>query len=67
MGNLQDFWNNYKGAILGVIISILILITKLYNLVIALILIVIGAIAGNYIQYNKEVVKSKIKEFIDRM
>ena len=35
MGNLQDFWNHYKGAIIGVIVAILILITRLYNLIVA--------------------------------
>ena len=67
MENIQNFWNNYKGAILGIIVAILVLVTKIYNVVIAIILIVIGAIAGNYIQHNKEVVKDKIKGFIDRM
>lgn len=64
---LQDFWNNYKGAIIGAIIAFLILITKFYNLVIAIILIIGGAIIGNYIQQNKDYVKDRIKSFIDRM
>ena len=67
MSNLGDFWNNYKGAIIGVIVAILILITKIYNLIVGIILIVIGAILGNYIQKNKEYVKDKIKGFIDRI
>ncbi len=67
MENLRDFWNQYKGAIIGVIVAILILITKLYNLVMGIILIVICAIAGNYIQLNKEEVKDKIKRFIDKI
>ena len=67
MGNLKDFWNNYKGAIIGIIIAILILITKLYNLRVAIILIVMGAFVGNYVQQNKQYVKDKIKQFIDRM
>ena len=49
------------------IVAILILITKIYYLVVAIILIVIGAIVGNYIQQNKEIVKDKIKGFIDRI
>ena len=43
MGNLRDFWNNYKGIIIGVIIAILILVTRLYNLIVAVILIFLGA------------------------
>ena len=67
MEKLKEFWNNYKGAILGVIVAILILATKIYNLIVAIILIVIGALAGNYVQQNKQYVKDKIKQFIDRM
>ena len=67
MGNFSNFWNSYKGAIIGVIIAALILITKIYYLVIAIILIVLGAIVGNYIQQNKEIVKDRIKQFIDRI
>ena len=66
MGNLKDFWNNYKGAIIGVIVAILVIMTKLYELIMAIILIILGAIAGNYIQQNKNYVKDRLKNFIDR-
>ena len=66
MNNLKYFWNNYKGAIIGVVISILIIATRLYELIIALILIILGAIVGNYIQQNKQIVKDRLKNFIDR-
>ena len=66
MGNIQDFWNNFKGAIIGVLIAMLILCTKLYNVILALILLTLGAFIGNYVQKNKEDVKIKIKDFIDR-
>ena len=35
MEKLKEFWNNYKGAIIGVIVAILILATKIYNLIVA--------------------------------
>lgn len=63
---LKEFWDKYKGAIIGVIIAILIFATKLYKLFIIAILIVVGAIIGNYVQNNKEFVKDKLKSFIDR-
>ena len=66
MGSLKDFWDNYKGAIIGVIFAILILFTKLYQLIIATILIILGAIVGNYIKQNKQIVKDRLKNFIDR-
>ena len=67
MENIKDFWNNYKGAIIGIIIAILILATRIYKFVLAVVLLIIGAFAGNYIQQNKDSVKEKIKNFIDRM
>ena len=67
MDSLKSFWDNYKGAIIGVIVAILILLTNLYKLCIAIILIVVGAFAGNYIQLNKDQVKEKLKKFIDKV
>ena len=65
--NLKEFWNQYKGAIIGIIISILILITRLHDLILAIVVLVLGAFIGNYIQQNKEDVKIKLKQFIDKM
>ena len=65
--NIKEFWNNYKGAIIGVLISILILVTRLHDLILAIVVIVLGAIIGNYVQQNKEDVKNKLKGFIDKM
>lgn len=67
MGSLKEVWNNYKGAIIGIIVAILILVTRLHDLVLAIVIIVLGAIIGNYVQQNKEDVKTKLKSFIDRM
>ncbi len=67
MENIKDFWNNYKGAIIGIVIAILVLATRIYNFILAVVLLIIGAFAGNYIQQNKDNVKEKIKNFIDRM
>lgn len=66
MNALKDFWNSYKGAILGVVVSILIILTNLYKLIVAIILLVLGAFVGNYIQQNKQIVKDRLKNFIDR-
>lgn len=67
MEGLKNFWSQYKGAIIGVIVAILILCTKLYNLIIAIVGIILGAIVGNYVQQNKYAVKEKLKDFIDRL
>ena len=67
MNNFKDFWNQFRGAIIGVIIAILILITGLDKLILAIVVIAIGAFVGNYVQRNKEDVKAKLKNFIDEM
>ena len=65
--NLKEFWNNYKGAMIGIIVAILILVTRLHDLILAMVVLVLGALIGNYVQQNKEDVKTKLKAFIDKM
>lgn len=65
--NLKEFWSNYKGAIIGIIVAILILVTRLHDLILAVVVLVLGAFIGNYVQQNKEDVKTKLKSFIDKM
>ncbi len=67
MDDVKKFWNQYKGAIIGIIIAIVILATRLYDVIVGILLILAGAFLGNYVQQNKDEVKSKIKKFIDRM
>lgn len=67
MTGFKSFWNNYKGAIIGVVIAVLILITRLQDLIIAAIVLILGALIGNYVQQNKDDVKTKLKNFIDKM
>lgn len=67
MEELKKFISQYRGAIIGVIISIIILATRLYSLIVGILLILAGAFVGNYVQQNKDDVKSKLKKFIDRM
>ncbi|MBQ9297875.1 MAG: DUF2273 domain-containing protein [Clostridia bacterium] len=67
MENMKQFWEQYKGAIVGGLIGLLILCTNLYRLVIGIILIAIGIYIGNYVQYNKSSVKERLKKLIDKM
>lgn len=64
--NFKDFWDKYKGAIIGALIAIVLLSTALYKLLFAFIVIVGGIYLGNYIQKNKEDVKENLKNFIDK-
>lgn len=67
MNNIKEVWNEYKGAIIGIIVAILILVTQLDKLILAIIVLFLGAFIGNYVQRNKEDVKIKLKKFIDKM
>ncbi len=67
MENFKNFLTKYRGAIIGVIIAVLVLCTRLYELILALVLVGLCAVAGNYIQQNKDDVKDKLKKFIDKL
>ena len=67
MEEFKNFIKEYSGAIIGGLIAIIILCTRLYQLIIGIILISIGAFVGNYIHKNKYDVKEKIKSFIDKV
>lgn len=67
MEEFKKFLSKYKGAIIGVVVAIIVLATRLYELIVGVLLVLAGAIVGNYIQQNKEDVKAKLKKFIDKM
>lgn len=67
MNDLKKFISQYRGAIIGIIVAIVVLATRLYALIVGILLILAGAFIGNYIQQNKDDVKTKLKKFIDRM
>ena len=67
MKDFKEFLIKYKGAIIGIIIAILLLATKLYNVLIWILVIVAGGFIGNYVQRNKDEVKTKLKKYIDKM
>lgn len=67
MDGFKKFISEYAGAIIGGIIAIVILCTRLYELIVGIILVAIGIFIGNYVQRNKYEVKEKLKNLIDRM
>ena len=50
MNDFKNFFNQYKGAIIGIIIAVILLIFELDKLIIGIVIILIGMFAGNYIQ-----------------
>lgn len=67
MNDLEKFVTKYMGAIIGVVVAILILATRMYILIIWISVIVAGAFLGNYVQRNREEVKTKLRNLIDKM
>lgn len=67
MEDLKNFFGTYGGGIIGAIIAIIILCTRLYEIALWIIFIIIGIWTGNYIQHNKAKVKEKAKKFIDKL
>lgn len=67
MEDVKKFLSKYSGAIIGIIIAIVILATRLYDLIIGILVIIAGAFIGNYVQQNKDDVKTKLKRWIDKM
>lgn len=66
-GGVKGFFQKNGGAIIGGLIAFVLACTKLYRVVIAIVLVAIGMWAGNYFQKNKEFVKEKLKNLIDKM
>ena len=62
----KNFCMKYKGAILGAFIAMILVFTGILDVLIVLAIIVLGMILGNYVQRNKEIVKEKLKNFIDK-
>ena len=67
MNDFKKFIGQYMGAIIGVIVAIVLLATRLYSIIIGVLVILAGAFIGNYVQQNKDDVKTKLKNFIDKM
>lgn len=67
MEKFLQFIVNNRYPIIGAAIAILIIVTGLYHLIIPIALIVFGIYAGIYFQKNKEDVKEKIKNLIDKL
>lgn len=67
MNEFGNFFHKFGGAIIGGIIALVLACTSLYRFIIAIIFVVLGIWCGNYAQKNKEIVKEKLKNLIDKM
>ncbi len=64
--DFADLCVKYGGAVIGGLIALLLCFTGLYKILVAVVVVAVGAFVGNYVQKNKASVKEKLKEFIDK-
>lgn len=67
MEDIKNFLIKYRGAIIGGIVALIALLLNLHKVVIFILIIVAGIVIGNYVQNNKEIVKDKLKSYIDKL
>ena len=67
MKDLKSFIHEYRGAIIGGILAVLVLCTGLWKLAVSIVVIGTGVFLGNYVQQNKYEVKEKLHNLINRM
>ena len=67
MDEFKEFLIKYRGAIIGGIVAIVALILRIHEFLIGCIIVVAGVLLGNYVQQNKDDVKTKLKNWIDKM
>ena len=67
MEKFKNFLTKYTGAIVGGIVALIALLLNFHKVLIWILIIIAGIVIGNYIQNNKELVKDKLKTFIDKL
>ncbi len=67
MEKFLQFIVDNKYPIIGAIIAIILIATGFYKLIIPIALIIVGIYGGYYFQKNKEDVKEKIKNLVDKL
>ena len=67
MEKVKQFLINYRGAIIGGIVAIVALLLNLHKALIVILIVIAGILLGNYVQQNKELVKEKLKSYIDKL
>lgn len=63
---LTTLIGKYAGGVIGGIIALILCFTELYKILIYVVIVLAGAVLGNYVQKNKSNVKEKLKAFIDK-
>ncbi len=67
MEKFLEFVKENIYPIIGFIVALILIVTGLYEVVIGIVIIVICVYAGFYFKNNKESVKEKLKNLIDKL
>lgn len=67
MEEFKNFLIKFRGAIIGGLIAIIALLLNLHKVLLWILIILGGILIGNYVQNNKEIVKDKLKQYIDKL
>lgn len=67
MEKFLQFISDYRYPIIGVIVAIILIVSGIYNYIIPVALIFGGIYFGLYFQKNKDELKEKIKDFVDKL
>ena len=66
MEKLGEFLGKYAGIIIGALVGIILIATKLTYWILNLIIIVCFAYLGKYIQENRTELKEKVKKIVEK-
>lgn len=66
MDKFREFLIEYRGAVIGAIVAIILLLFNVYKFIVGCLIIIAGIVIGNYIQRNKDNVKKALRNLIDR-
>ena len=64
--NFKEFIDKYIGMLIGILIALILILLVNEVTLIKIAIIVLGAIVGKDVQDNKDSVKEKLKNLIDR-
>ena len=67
MDDFKKFMSQYGGMIIGILVAVVLLLTRFYELIIAIILIAVCGYAAYYFQHNKDSVKDKLKNLVHKL
>lgn len=64
--NFKEFFDKYIGMLIGILIALVLILLVNEITLIKITIIILGAVIGKYVHENKDSVKEKLKNLIDK-